>query len=186
MNNQVECDQPSTQTLNLYSSIDLMLDKHSSKELSPGEIANLLPKLAALIESPEDISSFNNECYTRITLCTRPNCQVTMICWLGGQSSAIHDHGRSKCGFIVLRGEATERFFEKTDDNSIRSSGAKQIQPGTVSIGTSSDMIHQVLNLHGNPPLITLHLYSTAIDTVNVYSLESNQVETQRLINVGI
>ena len=172
----------STHLLRLSDKIGLLFDERDYKPLTPGEISSLLPRLSSLIDAPETIATFNNKNYQRQSLWRGKYSEVMLICWQDGQHSVIHDHKGSNCGFIVLSGQATERFFEKTEiTTGIKPINSQKIETGKTSISHDGEGIHQLLNLPGNSPLMTLHLYSTPLEFVNVYSLEKKTVEKKRL-----
>jgi cysteine dioxygenase len=100
-----------------------------------------------------------------------PAYHALIICWRGGQRSPIHDHVGSNCAVKVLRGVATETIFERGPNGMIYATGSRILNAGEVCASADSD-IHQVSNLEANEnDLITLHLYSPPLISMNVYSL---------------
>lgn len=100
---------------------------------------------AALLER----AHFEEERYVRIPLHVEPRFEVRLLCWRPGQSSALHEHGRSACAFRVIAGTATEFGLDRPD-RTLHAGDVGEAEP---------DVIHQVTNL-GPTPLVTLHVYA--------------------------
>jgi uncharacterized NAD(P)/FAD-binding protein YdhS/quercetin dioxygenase-like cupin family protein len=94
-------------------------------------------------------ASFSPDRYVRQLLHRQENFELRLLCWLPGQSSALHSHGRSHCAFRVIAGRASELKLHQ---------GHQELSAGEVS-QTLPGEIHQIANL-GDQPLITLHLYA--------------------------
>jgi cysteine dioxygenase len=98
---------------------------------------------------------------------------VVVLCWKNGQRSPIHNHLGSSCAVRVLRGVATETFFDIAPNGQIRAQGSRELGPGSVC-GSQDTDIHQVSNLQAdNADLVTLHVYSPPLHQMGTYSLTS-------------
>ena len=96
---------------------------------------------------------------------------LIVLCWKNGQRSPIHDHLGSSCAVKVLRGTATETFFDFAPNGQIRAVSSRELGPGIVC-GSQDTDVHQVSNLQaGNADLVTLHVYSPPLHQMGTYSI---------------
>jgi cysteine dioxygenase len=96
---------------------------------------------------------------------------IVILCWKNGQRSPIHDHLGSSCAVRVLRGVATETFFDFAPNGEIRAQGSRELRAGDVC-GSQDTDVHQVSNLQaGNADLVTLHVYTPPLYQMGTYSL---------------
>lgn len=139
----------------------------------------LCEKMNQLSLSLADVKAFEHygkECYQRNLMHTGPAYQALILCWANGQRSTIHDHVGSSCGVYVIKGTATETIFNWSDNKMIYPTATHHHEEGYVCASQDEDM-HQVSNLQaGEAPLVTLHIYSPALLTMNCYSLTSSEV----------
>ncbi len=114
---------------------------------------------------------FHPDRYLRNLIVAGPSYHALLICWRSGQRSPIHDHLGSGCAVKVIRGLATETLFDEGPNGMIYATGSTNLGEGEVCASEDSD-IHQVSNLQPlGTDLITLHLYSPPLLTMQVYSL---------------
>ncbi|MGW1883175.1 cysteine dioxygenase [Streptomyces sp. NPDC001970] len=78
---------------------------------------------------------------------TGPGYEVWLLSWVPGQSSGLHDHGRSSGVLTVLDGELTERTA--TAARSLAAGAQRVFAPGYV---------HEVVN-DSLEPAVSLHIY---------------------------
>ena len=124
-------------------------------------------------EELHDYLVFSKDHYVRNLLHTGPTYQALVLCWRNGQRSPIHNHKGSHCGVKVLRGTATETFFERAPNGMILPTKSRQLPPGDTTASAEADT-HQVSNCQaGNADLVTLHIYSPALTKMEVFSLDS-------------
>jgi cysteine dioxygenase len=96
--------------------------------------------------------------------------ELLVLCWRPGQRTPIHDHNGSFGAVRVLRGVLWETIFEMGgEQRGLAYKYAREWRPGDVT-GADVPDIHQL----GNPDvsgqdLITLHLYSPPLTSLNVY-----------------
>ena len=103
-------------------------------------------------------TKFNEARYARNTVCETDHFELVLICWRPGQASAVHDHGRSNCLYLVIEGELEEELFELDESGEPRSVKVQQWQKGGITIAAGSD-VHQIRN-RSDRDLRTLHIYS--------------------------
>ena len=114
--------------------------------------------------------------YQRNSMHIGPAYQALVLCWQNGQRSPIHDHQGSNCLVKVISGVASETIFERGPNGMIFPTSTLHREEGFVTASQDVD-IHQIANLQANDaPLVTLHVYSPALTTMNVYSLEDASV----------
>jgi cysteine dioxygenase len=144
------------------------------KLTEPAFLADLAAWLRRLqVDSSElaDFMRFSNRHYTRNLVRSGPYYHLLVLCWKNGQRSPIHDHTQSRCGVRVLRGTATETFFEFAANGLIKATSSRELPPGGVCASQDSD-IHQISNLQPSPlDLVTLHVYSPPLLWMGTYSL---------------
>ncbi len=127
----------------------------------------------------DDICSFmrfHPDRYVRNLMHGGPAYQALVLCWRNGQRSPIHDHCGSSCAVKVLQGVATETVFAIAPNGMIYATGSSRLETGMITASQDSD-IHQMSNLEGgHADLVTLHVYSPALLTMNMYSLVERSV----------
>ena len=116
--------------------------------------------------------SFKEGTYARHRVHLGEHAELLVLCWRPGQRTPIHDHAGSFGSVKVLRGVMWETLFEMGgDDVGLRYGSAREWMPGSVT-GADVPDIHQL----GNPDvsgqdLVTLHLYSPPLASLNVYKV---------------
>lgn len=119
---------------------------------------------------------FRSERYLRNLMHNGPSYHALVLCWRSGQRSPIHDHVGSACAVKILRGSATETFFERAPNGMIYATGSRVLNTGDICASEDAD-IHQISNLQvQGDDLITLHLYSPPLITMNVFSMLDDAV----------
>jgi cysteine dioxygenase len=137
-------------------------------------LAELTTRLAELDLDCDDVAEvirFSNTSYARNSLRAGPWYHAWVMCWKNGQRSPIHDHKGSSCGVRILRGTATETFFEFAPNGHIKATFSRDLSPGDVC-GSEDTDLHQISNLQaGQADLVTLHVYSPPLVRMGTYSL---------------
>ncbi|WP_374421501.1 cysteine dioxygenase family protein [Chromobacterium sp.] len=129
------------------------------------------------LEDLQPFLQFSNERYRRNQIYLSPHCELLLLCWRSTQRSRIHNHRGSLCGLRVLQGCATETIFERTEHGLVYAVESHRLATGSLTINGNLD-IHQISNLQPyGEDLITLHLYSPPLRKMELFSLESTQVE---------
>jgi cysteine dioxygenase len=105
----------------------------------------------------------------RVLLCE--HAELLVLCWRPGQRTPIHDHAGSFGSVRVLEGFMWETLFEMDASAGLLYKSSREWTPGLVT-GADIPDIHQL----GNPDvsganLITLHLYSPPLTSLNVYKV---------------
>ena len=105
----------------------------------------------------------------RVFLCEQA--ELLVLCWRPGQRTPIHDHAGSFGAVRVLEGFMWETLFEMDGGAGLIYKSSREWTPGHVT-GADVPDIHQL----GNPDvsgadLITLHLYSPPLTSLNVYKV---------------
>lgn len=153
------------------------------------------PKLAALIEYLEGLQSradlktltrllteleitredigpaccFGQKAYKRNSISRGPWHELVALCWRSGDVTPIHDHEGSSCAFKVIEGEGTEIRFTRTPSGLVCPGAVNRMPEGYLCAADDAD-IHQVANMQApGQDLITLHIYSPAIESMRTY-----------------
>ena len=99
------------------------------------------------------------ECYARNRVMLNDFMELVVICWLPGQSSAVHDHGKSNCLYLVLDGEMQEELFElPANGGEPVATTSRTFARSDITIAAMDD-IHRISNA-AKTKLVTLHMYS--------------------------
>jgi cysteine dioxygenase len=115
--------------------------------------------------------SFGQKCYTRTLLFRNQDLELLLLAWRSGQRSPIHNHAGSVCGMYVVEGVASEINFEQSYSGAWYPSGTKHIKQRDVCSSQDQD-VHQIVNLQkADNDLLTLHLYSPPLNTMQLFSL---------------
>ena len=135
------------------------------------ELASQVSRLDIQGEDVADFIRFSERGYQRNLVMAGPWYNLLVLCWKNGQRSPIHDHKGSVCALRVLRGVLTETLFEFTPNGHVKALMSRDFLPGSVVASQDSDL-HQVSNLQdGTADLVTLHVYSPALELMGKYSL---------------
>lgn len=120
---------------------------------------------------------FSPERYLRNLMYAGPSYQALVLCWRSGQRSPIHDHTGSSCGVKVMQGIATETAFGMAPSGMVYALGSRHLPAGSTCATQDADL-HQMSNLQPEgQDLITLHIYSPALVSMNMYSIVAAGVE---------
>lgn len=134
-------------------------------------LISLLNELSITCEDVAEAIRFNDRGYARNLVHRGQWYAALALCWKNGQRSPIHDHKGSSCGVRVLRGVATETFFEFAPNGLVKAVSSRDLHPGEVC-GSQDDDMHQVSNLQaGGADLVTLHVYSPPLISMRTFSL---------------
>jgi cysteine dioxygenase len=159
----------------LKAFFDALDDYHHRVPLD--ELTRRIEDLSIGFDDVAPFAHFGARTYQRNLMHEGPGYQALILCWRAGQRSPIHDHRGSSCGVRVLRGIATETFFDRTPDGYIYATASRQLAEGSVC-GSQDDDIHQMSNLQcGGADLVTLHVYSPALIQMGMYSLTDRRIE---------
>jgi len=133
-----------------------------------------LDKLLAAIDlgrgDLEPWRQFGTRGYRRNTIRRTRWFELLALCWRSGDCTPIHDHDGCSCAFRVMEGLGSEVRYKVTDSGLVCPMTVAEMNPGYICAAEDSD-IHQVANMQ--PPghdLVTLHIYSPPVETMNTYS----------------
>ena len=112
---------------------------------------------------------FGETCYTRNLICENTWYELLCICWKNGQKSLIHNHAQSTCGLRVITGQGIETTFVERADGKVDPVKQCVVNPGEICCTQDSD-IHQVANEQADgSDLVTLHIYSPPLRTMQTW-----------------
>jgi mannose-6-phosphate isomerase-like protein (cupin superfamily) len=92
---------------------------------------------------------------------TGPGHEVWLLTWLPGQSTGLHDHGRSSGVLTVLRGTLTERSLTRSGE------ATRELRPGTQRV-FGPGYLHDAAN-NGLEPVVSLHVYFPGLTEMTQY-----------------
>lgn len=142
------------------------------------ELTRGLSLLSLSYDEVRERAVFSGETYRRNLIHAGPHYHALLLCWRSGQRSPIHDHTGSACGVRVLKGCATETYFERNEEGLIYASSSRSLHEGEICGSFDSD-IHQISNLQtAGKELVTLHIYSPPLLQMNTYSLTDTHVRS--------
>ena len=143
-------------------------------------LRELLHETAITATDLHEFVAFDEEHYRRNLVSLGPWYEILVICWQSGQRSPIHNHARSTCGLKVLTGVCTETVFERSPCGQVVARQSTDLTAGYITASQDGDT-HQVSNLQ--PPgenLVTLHIYSPPLRSMQKFSLLGDQAEEWR------
>ncbi len=112
---------------------------------------------------------FSRSCYARNRVVLNDHVELVVICWAPGQSSAIHDHGKSHCLYLVVEGEMHEERFRLNGSGKPEPTEERSYGPGDISVSAGHE-IHRIHNRTG-ADLVTVHIYSPPLgDTMKLFT----------------
>jgi cysteine dioxygenase len=133
------------------------------------ELTRLLSELRVTRADIAPCCSFGQRGYRRNTICESPWYELLALCWRSGDRTPIHDHAGVSCAFKVIEGTGTEIRFSPTPSGLICPVATIEMAPGYVCAAADAD-IHEVANMQApGTDLITLHMYSPPIRSMNTY-----------------
>lgn len=110
--------------------------------------------------------------YVRRRLLLNNEWEILLLCWLPGQTTAIHDHGASLGYTLVLMGDLVETTYRWHGEGiPLQKTGDNPLGPHQVTTEVH-DTIHTVSN-HGAAPAASLHLYSPPLKFLHAYEAET-------------
>jgi predicted metal-dependent enzyme (double-stranded beta helix superfamily) len=138
------------------------LDWQQTADRMVGVLRGNLPDPAVLL--PSSLRRGDPACYQSHLLYAEQDgsFSVSVMVWLPGQQTVIHDHV-AWCVTGVLQGLEYEEIFALTDDGRALKLAARNVSPaGTVSGFAPPGDIHRVRNT-GDDVAISLHVYGADI-----------------------
>ena len=146
------------------------LTAHSGR-IPLGSLRSWLEATAITFADVQTWLRFHPDHYVRNLMFAGPAFQALVLCWRNGQRSPIHDHHGSSCAVKVLKGCASETVFDRAANGMIFPTHTHHLEEASITASQDDD-IHQMSNLQpGRADLVTLHIYSPPLLSMNTYSL---------------
>jgi len=112
---------------------------------------------------------FQESGYARNRVLLNDHVELVVICWRPGQSSAIHDHGKSHCLYLVIEGEMHEERFRLDGSREPEPTDERSFGRGDISVSAGHE-IHRINNRSASD-LVTVHIYSPPLgDTMKLFT----------------
>lgn len=136
------------------------------------EIDDLVQALQGIEISDEEIISLiktsDEHPYGRHVLFENDRLEIMIAAWQRGFPCAPHDHGQAISAISVLRGRACHKGYQP-NDNKLEIVFSEKKSAGEI-ITCQPFQVHAMGDDNSSAPLITLHFYSGAIETMLVYT----------------
>ncbi|MEB3329813.1 MAG: cysteine dioxygenase family protein [Candidatus Sericytochromatia bacterium] len=128
---------------------------------------------------------FSREGYARNTLYRDASFEAICLCWLPGQGTPVHNHGRSFGVVHVYEGVMGCAGFRRVDDGT--RDGHAVLERATLSLAApGSLLLDRVGSIHRlfNPPeaagpCVSLHFYAGPLDWMEVFDPGRDAVEVR-------
>ncbi|MEB3196245.1 MAG: cysteine dioxygenase family protein [Candidatus Sericytochromatia bacterium] len=128
---------------------------------------------------------FSTENYARHVIYRDEAVEVICLCWMPGQGTPVHNHGRSFGVVCVHEGILACTGFRRLD--SAGEPGRAELEATTLVYATSGTRLldrvgstHRLSNpAHLNEPAVSLHFYAGPLDWMEVFDLRSGTVEVR-------
>ncbi len=141
------------------------LIRHMDGLNAPATMQEMSELLSAAHVTRQDMLNachFSDRVYARTLLAKSQWYQLLVICWRSGQASPIHDHEGSNCVVRIVDGVATETMFREVQPGIVEATAQRELHANELS--TANDkQIHLIENQQPSRELVTLHLYSPAL-----------------------
>jgi len=118
---------------------------------------------------------FSDQGYKRNVIHMSSKCEIAVLCFRKGQTTAIHDHGVSIGTTLIQEGIMTEELFEKQTSGMIQQTLTLTHHKNDLAC-IKLTTIHRVSNIHEGD-LITINIYFPPLTLMNIYNLENTQTE---------
>jgi cysteine dioxygenase len=143
-------------------------------------LQHLLEESDATLDDVAPFVRFEPDSYQRNLICQSEWYELMVICWRSGQRSPIHNHAESTCGLKVLSGVCSETVFEHSPCGQVMAVSSRHLTAGQVCASQDSDT-HQVSNLQdADEDLVTMHIYSPPLRSMEKFSITGGTVQTWR------
>lgn len=153
---------------------------HLSERASIERLGELLQATDIRADDLRPFVVFDDGHYRRNLVSIGPWYEILVICWQSGQRSPIHNHAKSTCGLKVLAGVCTETVFDRSACGQVVARHSADLQAGHITASQDTDT-HQVSNLQpAGHLLITLHIYSPPLRSMQKFSILGDQAEEWR------
>jgi len=128
---------------------------------------------------------FSTEGYARNTLYRDDSFEAICLCWMPGQGTPVHNHGRSYGVVVPWEGHIACTGFRRVDDAStpgqatLEQTSLTLAAPGSILLDRVGS-IHRLFNPPSSEhPAVSLHFYAGPLDWMEVFDLRAGTVEVR-------
>lgn len=157
---------------------DLVLSLSDAERTTYGSI---LSKLNLVPDELAVLGSWSKKKYTRNCIFETNEFELILICWEGGQTTPIHDHGGEECWVYVVDGSFKETIFAKNLDGDFIPSKCTSVGVGDIAYMKDFMGFHELKN-ERNTRSMSLHLYAKPIRSCNVLELDTGNLAMCELV----
>jgi predicted metal-dependent enzyme (double-stranded beta helix superfamily) len=145
-----------------------------SDKISPDVLKKCVSEMDVRKLPIEEYVIFSDQGYKRNIVHVSSKCEVTVLCFMEGQATPIHDHGGSTGITIIRDGIMTEELFNKRSTGMIAPKLKHTFQKNELS-PINLTTIHRVSNAH-TEGLVTINIYFPPLTLMNIYNLKDTNV----------
>jgi hypothetical protein len=146
----------------------------SAERLDSEVLAQTLESLLPIGEPPQSMYRADpDRPYGRNVLMDSPALEVMIASWSRNHPCAPHDHGGSAGAVLVLQGSAVHIGY-RLEEGHLEVVFEERKEAGEILCCLPTE-IHSMADGGGELPLITLHLYTDAIENMVVYDEQAQQ-----------
>ncbi len=142
---------------------------------SPDELEKCVLDMDTMKLPIEEYISFSDRAYKRNIINVSTKCEVTVVCFMEGQATPIHDHGDSIGITIIQNGTMTEELFNKQSTGMITPELEHTFQKNELS-RVNLTTIHRVSNAH-TEGFVSINIYFPPLTLMNIYNLKDTNLE---------
>jgi predicted metal-dependent enzyme (double-stranded beta helix superfamily) len=142
---------------------------------SPDKLEKCVLDMDAKKLQIEEYISFSDRAYKRNIINVSTKCEVTVVCFMEGQATPIHDHGGSTGITIIQNGTMTEELFNKQSTGMIAPKLKRTFQKNELS-RVNLTTVHRVSNAH-TEGFVSINIYFPPLTLMNIYNLKDTNLE---------
>jgi cysteine dioxygenase len=157
----------------------------TTTDLTEDRLFDLVSRLRVDAELLAPHVRFSGEGYARNTLYRDASFEAICLCWLPGQGTPIHNHGRSFGVVHVYEGVMGCAGFKRLDDGARQ--GHAQLERATLTLAAPGSLlmdrvgsIHRLFNPpDASGPCVSLHFYAGPLDWMEIFDPGRDAVEVR-------
>jgi cysteine dioxygenase len=164
-------------------SISMLVEKLKSVTTGKKGYAEVFESCDWNIRDFDKYEYYEEEYYTRNLIYKCDDFELSLLCWLPGQRTPIHDHNEAEGWVRVILGEIEENLYtnplqDGTDEPKLVST----VKAPTKAFTHVNDDIglHDIAN-KGATKAMSLHLYAPSINSCQYYCPETKGFKTKHL-----
>ncbi len=119
--------------------------------------------------------------YTRRCVFREERFELVVLTWAAGCVSPVHDHGRSRCGMLLVSGELTVENYTRAPGGRpgfvrLAPRDTVILRSGDIDLRSAARDIHRISATAGDA--VSLHVYAKPLRRYRVYDLRQHSYRT--------